>query len=136
MLPDDIGDYEENVTANVENAESGALLSESTAYRVIDKSLIAHSVGHSDDLGGYVMGSKPQEKGGKPYKAGQEDDDKEPESKLAKHIADALIDTLVYDEIGSEWCSQSNGLWRATTDKKALKIIMGKLDAGILYLRY
>jgi putative DNA primase/helicase len=131
MLPDDIGDYEENVTANVENGESESLLSESTAYRIIDKSLIAHSVGHSDDLGGYVMGSKPQKKGGKPYKAGQEDDDKEPESKLAKHIADALIDTLAYDEIGSEWYSQSSGLWKATTEKKALKVIMKVLDTGM-----
>lgn len=100
-------------------------------YRVIDKSLIGHSIGHNDDLGGYVMGSKPRKKGSKSFKPGQEDDDREPESKLAKHIADALVDTLAYDEIGGDWYSQSQGLWKVTTEKKALKIIMSKLDAGM-----
>ncbi|MDO9048991.1 MAG: phage/plasmid primase, P4 family [Methylobacter sp.] len=133
MMPDEI-DYEDdaqNLTENVENSESGSLLEESTACMVIDRSLIGHSVGHSDNLGGYVVGSKPQKKGSKSFKAGQEDDDKEPESKLARHIADALVDTLAYDEIGSEWYSQSSGLWKATTDKKALKTIMGVLDVGM-----
>jgi len=126
MLPNEI-DYEEILTENIENAESGSLLVESTAYRVIDASLIGHSIGHNDDGGS----SKPQKKRGKSFKDGQEDDDKEPESKLAKHIAGALVDILAYDEIGGDWYSQNNGLWKATTDKKASKIIMGVLDAGM-----
>ncbi len=88
-------------------------------------------MGHSDNLDGYVVGSKPPKKGRKSFKAGQEEDDKEPESKLARHIADALVDTLAYDEIGGDWYSQSSGLWKSTTEKKALKVIMGKLDAGM-----
>jgi len=129
-MPDEI-DYEENLTENAENAENGSLLSKSIAYRVTDASLIGHSIGHNDDGGGYVVGSKPQKKRGKSFKDGQEDDDKEPESKLAKHIADALVDSLCYDEIGGDWYSQSNWLWKTTTEKKALKIIMGVLDAGM-----
>ncbi|PPK76926.1 D5-like protein [Methylobacter tundripaludum] len=74
---------------------------------------------------------KKTNKKSKSFKAGQEDDDKEPESKLAKHIADALVDSLRYDEIGGDWYSQSNGLWKATTEKKALKLIMRVLDAGM-----
>lgn len=58
-------------------------------------------------------------------------DEGEKESKVAMHIADALVDSLCYDEIGGDWYSQSNGLWKATTEKKALKVIMGVLDAGL-----
>ena len=53
----------------------------------------------------------------------------EKESKLAMHIASALVDSLCYDEIGSDWFSQNKGLWSVTTEKKALKIIMRVLDA-------
>lgn len=80
---------------------------------------------------GYVIGSSPPKKQDKPFKAGQEEDDKEPESKLAGHIADTLIDLLCYDEVGGDWYSQSSGLWKVTTEKKALKIIMRVLDTGM-----
>ncbi|HEY8036485.1 MAG TPA: phage/plasmid primase, P4 family [Methylobacter sp.] len=74
---------------------------------------------------------KKSDKKRKDYRAAQEDDDKEPESKLAKHIADALVDSLAYDEIGGEWYTQTNGLWQVTSEKKALKVIMRVLDAGM-----
>jgi hypothetical protein len=39
MLPDDIWDYEENVTANVENDESGSPLELARVSWVTDRSL-------------------------------------------------------------------------------------------------
>ena len=55
-------------------------------------------------------------------------DDKERESKLAEHIALALMDSICYDEIGGDWYSQQSGLWKVISEKKALKIIMKELD--------
>jgi putative DNA primase/helicase len=58
-------------------------------------------------------------------------DDAEKESKLAEHIANALRNALCYDEVGGDWYSQTNGLWRVISEKKALKIIMRVLDVQL-----
>jgi len=76
---------------------------------------------------GYIIGSKPK-KNKKPFKAGQEGDEAEKESKLAGAIADQLKDNLVYDEIGGDWYGQKNGLWSVVSEKRALRIIMQVLD--------
>lgn len=53
------------------------------------------------------------------------------ESKLAEYIANGLRNILCYDEIDGDWYSQSEGLWRVISEKKALKIIMRALDRQI-----
>lgn len=121
MMPDVIDEYDEILTGDKTGSQGshGELtgLSESqTGSQMID---------------GDLEPEKKPNKKGKHSKASQEDDDREPESKLARHIADALVDSLCYDEIGGDWYSQSNGLWKVTTEKKALKVIMRVLDAGM-----
>ncbi|WP_165385981.1 phage/plasmid primase, P4 family [Methylomonas sp. WH-1] len=55
-------------------------------------------------------------------------DPSEKESKLAEHIADKLRNWLCYDDIGGNWYSQKNGLWRTIPEKRALKIIMQTMN--------
>jgi len=120
MLPDEI-DYKEIVIVDKTGSQGshGALAG------------LAGSQAGSQVIDGDPEPEKKTNKTSKSFKAGQEEDDREPESKLARHVADALVDLLAYDEIGGDWYSQSNGLWKATTEKRALKLIMRVLDAGM-----
>jgi len=121
MMPDVIDEYDEILTDD----KTGSQGSHGALTR------LAGSQAGSQVINGDPEPEKNSNKKGKHSKASQEDDDKEPESKLARHIADALVDSLCYDEIGGDWYSQSNGLWQVTSEKKALKVIMRVLDAGM-----
>lgn len=112
-------------------ALSGLTGSHTTSQETDSGSQPENSPFNKLDDGSFIMGSKPPKNRKKTFKAGQEGDDKEPESKLAKGIADALKNSLCFDEVGADWYSQSNGLWKVISEKRALKIIQRVLDAKI-----
>jgi putative DNA primase/helicase len=120
MMPDEI-DYDENLT-DEKSGSHGSPLSLARPPGGTNGSLDRSPEIKTTD--------QPKQKGAKKG-SNSDDDDKEPESKLAKHIADALVDSLAYDEIGGNWYSQTYGLWCVTSEKKALKIIGRVMDAGI-----
>lgn len=121
MMPDVIDEFDEILTDQKSGSQGphGELTG------------LSGSQAGSQVFDGDLESEKKSNKKRRPSKASQEDDDKEAESKLARHVADALIDSLCYDETGGDWYSQSNGLWQVTSEKKALKVIMRVLDAGM-----
>jgi len=86
MMPDVIDEYDEILTDDKTGSQGshGALTG------------LAGSQAGSQVINGDPEPEKNSNKKGKHSKASQEDDDKEPESKLARHIADALVDSLCW----------------------------------------
>ncbi len=58
----------------------------------------------------------------------QECDGSERESKFAKDVAEALKNSLCFDDTSGEWYSRLDGMWSVTSEKSAFKLIILVMD--------